>query len=124
MMHFDFSKMRSTIVLTFVLIFMATLYVTTADNLQCMCSCCIGDGCQEQNQAMFDMSPCTDDACKTECPNKYPDICGQSDSKVDAMCMAPMTTTLPPSSTSHIFNRYTTLGAFILAFVATVMFRI
>jgi hypothetical protein len=41
----------------------------------------------------------------------------EADAKVEAMCMEPM-------SASHIFNRYTTLGAFILALIATIMFRI
>jgi hypothetical protein len=116
-MRFRFSKMRSTTVLIFVLAFMATLYMTTADNLQCMCSCCEGPGCTKQNFPMFDVTPCTDELCGIQCKRRHAAECGSADSEMDAMCM-------PSMSASYIFNRYTTLGAFILAFIATVMFRI
>lgn len=73
---------------------MATLYVTRSDDLQCMCSCCRGSGCTPEDlMPMFDLpDQCTDDACKTACPSKFPDQCGQDDSVVDGMCMGPMTT--------------------------------
>ncbi len=110
--------MRSTTALIFVLIFMTTLYVTVSGELQCMCSCCIGNDCTPNDLPMFDIPTCTDQSCQYECLDMYSTQCKiEADAKVEAMCMEPM-------SASHIFNRYTTLGAFILALIATIMFRI
>jgi hypothetical protein len=130
-MCFRFSKMRLTTLWIFILIFIAILYITTADYLQCMRSCCRGADCTSVNLPMFDMNLCSDELCGVQCKRRYAVDCGSPDSRMEAMCMAPLsTTTATPMTTatcmsaSHIFNQYTTLGAFILAFIATVMLRI
>lgn len=110
--------MRSTTALMFALVFMAALYVTTAhDGFDCMCMCCRGTGCKPDDLPMFTLHVCTPEACLPECKTRYVDSCASPDSQADAMCMATM-------SASHIFNRYTTIGAFTVAFIATVIFRI
>lgn len=75
----------------FGLVLMAALYVTTGDNLQCMCGCCRGSGCKpEMLEPMFDLSSCTDDNCAEQCPSHFPEQCGQADSTVEGDCMPPM----------------------------------
>ncbi len=114
------SKMRSTTALMFVFVVMAALYVTTAhDGRDCMCMCCRGNGCTPSHDDldMFTLHVCSPEACLPECKIRYADSCNSSDSQASAMCMAPM-------SASHIFNRYTTIGAFTVASIATVIFRI
>ena len=108
--------MRSTVAIICALVFMTTLYMTAADDLQCMCSCCVGEGCDPVDLDMFDIPSCNDDSCKAACPMQYPMQCGTG-ATVEAMCMGPM-------SGSHIFNRYTSLAIFIVAFSATFIFRI
>ncbi len=117
-MYFDSRKMRLTTVLIFAFICMATLYVTTADDLLCMCNCCVGSGCKAKwLDPMFPIDPqCTTEACIAACPGKFPDQCGQDHSVVDGMCMS--------GGASHTFNQYTTMGALILAFITTTIFRI
>jgi hypothetical protein len=106
--------MRSTIALIFVLICVAAVCTVTADDLDCMCSCCKGAGCTPETQPMYPLAACTDELCATSCKTTYSDKCG-GDSTVDAMCM---------SSASQIFNRFTTLGAFLVALIATAMLRV
>jgi len=122
-MRFCFRKMRSTTVLIFVLAFMTTLYMTMADDQQCMCSCCSGDGCTGVSTACFNMTGCDDTTCTDMCKKNDPTHCNLPDSKVEPMCM-PYGSNMCMSAASQIFNRYTTLGAFILVFIATAMFRI
>jgi hypothetical protein len=105
--------MQSTTVLTFVLVFMATLYVTTGDDQDCMCMCCNTDNkCTAPDLPMFSLPSCNDDSCKVQCVLKHGNYCTDAGTTAGGMCM---------SAASQVFNRYTTLGAFVLA---TLMLRI
>lgn len=115
--------MRSTIALIFVLICVAAVRTVSAANQQCMCACCAGAGCKPVNEPCFDLIGCQDDTCTHSCKVRYPVDCGSADSTVQPMCM-PAGDPMCMSAASQIFNRYTTLGAFILVFIATAMFRI
>ncbi len=87
-MHFDFRKMRSTIVVLFVFICMTTFYVTMADDNQCMCNCCRGTDCKMIPQ-MFTIDGCTSEKCAAQCPTHFPDDCsGPAVTKVEGMCMS------------------------------------
>jgi hypothetical protein len=115
--------MRLTTALTFVLICVAAVRTVTAADPQCMCTCCSGQGCTPVMKGCFDLAGCTPDLCTQSCKINYPDDCNGVNPTLQEMCMAagdPMCM----STASQIFNRYTTLAAFILVFIATVMFRI
>jgi hypothetical protein len=118
-MRFDFSKMRSTTALIFVLIYVAAVGIVSADdNEQCMCTCCKGDSCKSDMDMFPIQGGCTDAACIAACPLRYPEYCGAGTTVDKSGCMGDM------SMAAQVFNRYTTLGAFILAVIATTMFRI
>jgi hypothetical protein len=116
-MRFDFRKMRSTTMVLFVFICMATFYVTMAENNQCMCKCCKGSDCKD-DMDMFTIDGCTTQLCIEQCQENYPQYCTGDGVTVDGECMGSM------GKSSHIFNQYTTLGALILAFIAMAIFRI
>ncbi len=107
--------MRLTTTLMFALVFMMALCVTKADDLDCMCMCCQGQQCRAPDLPMFPLASCTEDSCKTQCVEKHKDYCTDPGSTPGGMCMA---------AASHVFNRYSTVGAFIIALIATSIFRI
>ncbi|UJR20270.1 hypothetical protein I4U23_023401 [Adineta vaga] len=109
--------MKLTIKFICILVFLATMYVTIgADDLDCMCMCCKDGKCTDPHVPMFPLMGCTDDTCKAACVNKDPTYCKDAGSVPGGMCM-------PGGAISHVFNRYTTFGTVILAFIVTAIVR-
>jgi len=106
--------MRSITALIFALLCVTAVRTVTADDPQCMCTCCSGDGCTPFDEPGFSLTNCTDAMCLENCKTRYPTDCAGENPNLVAMCM----------SASHIYNRYTTIGAFILVFSVIAMFRI
>jgi hypothetical protein len=110
-----FSIMESTTALIFALACFMSVYVTTTYSDQCLCACCGGAGCTPVKKPAIPMALCINNSCMPKCIEAYPNDCtGLPVFTATSVCM---------SDASQFFSRYTTLGAFSLAYIVTVLLR-
>lgn len=75
----------------------------------CSCSCCVGFDCKLIQRAVFQIASCNTETCVEKCQATYLHYCNGNPFATSSVCI---------SGASHLFSRFTTLTATILALLA------